>query len=76
MAGDVNLFFNDDEDEHAAELDIMIAEPKSRGKGIGKEATLLILAYGVRKLKVSRAFIGDTLLHGQCTDAAGDEVHR
>eukprot|EP00124_Ichthyophonus_hoferi_P001357 Ihof_evm5s68 gene=Ihof_evmTU5s68 len=45
MIGDVNLYFNDFEDEHAAEIEIMIAEPSSRRKGCGREAILLMMEY-------------------------------
>ncbi len=43
MAGDVNLFFHDHDDPRAAEIDIMVAEPGFRGKGIGREATRLMM---------------------------------
>lgn len=65
MVGDVNLFFNDDEDEHAAEVEIMIADLKARGKGIGREATLLMLAYGIRQLKVSRSSLLTRIIWGK-----------
>ncbi len=52
MIGDVNLFFNDNEDPHSAELEIMIAEEGARGKGIGKEALQLMMRYGIGDLKV------------------------
>ena len=35
MIGDVNLFFNDHDDHTVAELEVMIAEPAFRGRGIG-----------------------------------------
>jgi hypothetical protein len=35
-AGDVNLFL-DETEPHIAEINVMIAEPDSRGKGIGEE---------------------------------------
>jgi len=38
MAGDVNLFLRDDIGENSAEIEVMIAEPKSRGKGLATEA--------------------------------------
>lgn len=37
MTGDVNLFLNDQDDKHCAEMEIMIAEERSRRKGIGRE---------------------------------------
>ena len=47
MAGDVNLYFNDHDDEHCAEIEIMIAEASSRRKGLGREAVCLMMKYGV-----------------------------
>lgn len=52
MIGDVNLFFTDNEDPHSAEVEIMIADAKCRGKGIGKEAVLIMMRYGFDDLKV------------------------
>jgi RimJ/RimL family protein N-acetyltransferase len=52
MIGDVNLFFTDTEDPHSAEIEIMIANAKYRGKGIGKEAVLIMMQYGIEDLKV------------------------
>lgn len=40
-----------------AELDIMIAEPDQRGKGIGKEAVCLMMLYGAQHLNISRFFV-------------------
>jgi RimJ/RimL family protein N-acetyltransferase len=57
MVGDVNLFFNDYEDEHAAEIEIMIADSESRGKGLGPEAVRLMMAYGVHRLNVSQYIV-------------------
>ncbi|KDO24546.1 hypothetical protein SPRG_10361 [Saprolegnia parasitica CBS 223.65] len=56
MAGDVNLFFNDDEDPANCEIDIMIAEASKRGLGLGKEAVLLMMAYAVDKMGVHRFY--------------------
>jgi hypothetical protein len=53
-AGDVNFFFNDHEDRSTAEIEIMIAEPSSRRKGIASEALQLFMAYGVSALGVTR----------------------
>ena len=37
MVGDVNLFWNDHDDEvGTAEVEIMVAEPESRRKGIAR----------------------------------------
>ncbi|XP_017598773.1 PREDICTED: N-acetyltransferase 9 isoform X4 [Corvus brachyrhynchos] len=46
MVGDVNLFLTNTEDPTLGEIEIMIAEPSYRGRGFGKEATLLMMAYG------------------------------
>ncbi|NXD02343.1 NAT9 acetyltransferase, partial [Certhia familiaris] len=54
MVGDVNLFLTNAEDPTVGEIEIMIAEPSCRGKGFGKEATLLMMAYGVRKLGITK----------------------
>lgn len=61
-AGDVNFFFNDHEDHSTAEIEIMIAEPSSRRKGIATEALQLFMAYGVGTLGVTRfrAKIGES----------------
>jgi hypothetical protein len=50
MAGDVNLFWNDFEEPNTAELEIMVAEPRSRGKGLAQEALGLFMAYAVSSL--------------------------
>jgi len=47
MVGDVNLFLNDVDNHHHAEIEVMIAEPSSRGRGLGLEATLAMMYYGV-----------------------------
>ncbi|XP_035222608.1 N-acetyltransferase 9-like protein isoform X2 [Stegodyphus dumicola] len=54
MIGDVNLYFNDQEDPRAAEIEVMIADPIHRSKGKGKEALLFMLRYGVDTLKVTK----------------------
>jgi RimJ/RimL family protein N-acetyltransferase len=47
MAGDVNMFLNDpDGDRTVAEIEIMIAEPACRRKGLARESLLLMMAYG------------------------------
>ncbi|RQM13977.1 hypothetical protein DD237_005049 [Peronospora effusa] len=56
MAGDVNLFFNDHDDPHACEVEIMIAEEKYRRNGFAEEAVKLMMAYATSKLKVNRFF--------------------
>nr|XP_015818326.2 N-acetyltransferase 9 [Nothobranchius furzeri] len=54
MLGDVNIFLTDPTDLSLAELEVMIAEPSYRGKGIGKEVTLMMMHYGITKLGVKR----------------------
>ncbi|KAL3666858.1 hypothetical protein V7S43_007808 [Phytophthora oleae] len=54
MAGDVNLFFNDYDDPHACEIEIMIAEEKYRRKGFAEEALKLMMAYATSELEVTR----------------------
>ncbi|KAK3148116.1 hypothetical protein QOZ80_3BG0290890 [Eleusine coracana subsp. coracana] len=49
MVGDVNIYMNDPDDSQLAEIEIMIAEQKSRGKGIGQEAILMMMAFAVEK---------------------------
>ncbi|KAJ3178539.1 hypothetical protein HDU85_005146 [Gaertneriomyces sp. JEL0708] len=53
MAGDVNLFFNDHEDIHSAELELMIAEQSCRRQGLGLESALLMMQYAVTNLDVT-----------------------
>ncbi|KAK9089840.1 hypothetical protein Scep_028922 [Stephania cephalantha] len=62
MVGDVNIYMNDLDDLQMAEVEIMIAEPKSRGKGLGKEAVLMMMAFAVKNLGIQsfRVKIGDT----------------
>ncbi|XP_054609459.1 N-acetyltransferase 9 [Dunckerocampus dactyliophorus] len=54
MIGDVNIFLTNPLDLSLAELEIMIAEPTYRGKGIGKEVTHLMMQYGVAKLNIQK----------------------
>eukprot|EP00879_Flechtneria_rotunda_P017786 GHRR01018645.1.p1 GENE.GHRR01018645.1~~GHRR01018645.1.p1 ORF type:complete len:207 (+),score=60.39 GHRR01018645.1:92-712(+) len=62
MAGDVNFFFNDYDSRSIAEIEVMLAEPSSRRKGIASEALTLFMAYGVKTLGVTkfRAKIGES----------------
>lgn len=46
MAGDVNLFFNDYDDPGMCEVEVMVAEPRWRRKGLAKEAVLMLMRYG------------------------------
>ncbi|XP_040542681.1 N-acetyltransferase 9 isoform X4 [Gallus gallus] len=54
MVGDVNLFLTDPEDPTLGEIEIMIAEPSYRGRGFGKEATLMMMSYGVTELGITK----------------------
>lgn len=54
MVGDVNLFLNDADDRRKAEIEVMIAEQKSRGQGLGRESVLTIIFYGVVSLNIER----------------------
>ncbi|VVB05499.1 unnamed protein product [Arabis nemorensis] len=62
MTGDVNIYMNDADDPKVAEVEIMIAEPRSRGKGLGKESVLMMMAYAVKNLEIHKftAKIGDS----------------
>ncbi|KAA0059184.1 N-acetyltransferase 9-like protein [Cucumis melo var. makuwa] len=62
MVGDVNLYMNDLDDSRLAEVEIMIAEFKSRGKGLGKESVLMMMAFAVKNLGIHtfRVKIGDS----------------
>ncbi|XP_053393219.1 N-acetyltransferase 9-like protein isoform X2 [Mercenaria mercenaria] len=53
MVGDVNLFLNDEDNPSTAEIEIMIAEPAARGKGLGKEAVYCMMRYGIEELKLT-----------------------
>ncbi|KAB2612223.1 N-acetyltransferase 9-like protein [Pyrus ussuriensis x Pyrus communis] len=61
MIGDVNLYMNDLDDPHMGEIEIMIAEQKSRGKGLGKESALMMMAFAIENLAIHifRAKIGE-----------------
>lgn len=62
MVGDVNIYMNDLEDLKTGEIEIMIAEPKSRGKGLGKESVLMMMTFAVQNLGINifRAKIGES----------------
>jgi RimJ/RimL family protein N-acetyltransferase len=67
MVGDVNLYWNDHDDPNTAEIEIMVAEQKSRRKGIAKGALTLLMTYGLSRLKVTtfRAKIGEDNIPSQ-----------
>jgi len=54
MVGDVNLFLNDVDDRTAAEIEVMIAEETARGKGMGREALLQLMRYGLENLHLTK----------------------
>ncbi|XP_032473921.1 N-acetyltransferase 9 isoform X4 [Phocoena sinus] len=54
MVGDVNLFLTDLGDPTLGEIEVMIAEPSCRGQGLGTEAVLVMMSYGVTKLGLTK----------------------
>ncbi|PIN17528.1 putative phosphoglucosamine acetyltransferase [Handroanthus impetiginosus] len=62
MVGDVNIFMNDMDDPRMAEVEIMIAEQRSRGKGLAKESVLLMMAFAIENfgIHVFHAKIGES----------------
>lgn len=44
MIGDVNLFLSEDK---TGEMNVMIAETEAQGKGLGKEAIVHMIEYGM-----------------------------
>lgn len=46
MIGDTNLYFNDPDDDHVAECEIMIGEERARGRKLGWQAMTMMLYYG------------------------------
>ncbi|XP_075950140.1 alpha/beta-tubulin-N-acetyltransferase 9 [Anarhichas minor] len=74
MVGDVNIFLTDPTDPTLAELEIMIAEPSHRGKGIGNEVTRMMMSYGVTKLGVKK-FEAKIGLNNQVSIAMFKKLH-
>ncbi|XP_042490589.1 N-acetyltransferase 9-like isoform X1 [Macadamia integrifolia] len=52
MVGDVNIYMIDLEDTQLAEIEIMIAEPKSHGKGLGEESILMVMTFAVENFGI------------------------
>lgn len=53
LSGDVNLFFNVPEEPHTVEVEVMIANKQSRGRGLGVESLQLMMAYAAQHLGVT-----------------------
>ncbi|CAM0871761.1 unnamed protein product [Alopecurus aequalis] len=62
MVGDVNIYMNDPDDLELAEIEIMIAEQKSRGRGLGQKVILMMMTFAVEKYRIHtfRAKISDS----------------
>ncbi|KAJ0973633.1 hypothetical protein J5N97_015598 [Dioscorea zingiberensis] len=62
MVGDVNIYMNDPDDLQLAEIEIMIAEPESRGKGLGKASILMMMSFAIKNygIQTFRAKIGES----------------
>lgn len=52
MVGDVNVYMNDIDDKQMAEVEIMIAESHCRGKGLGEESVVTMMAFAVEKFGI------------------------
>ena len=50
LCGDVNFFLNDHDEPTTAEIEVMVAEPRSRRKGIAAEALRIFMAYAAQQL--------------------------
>jgi RimJ/RimL family protein N-acetyltransferase len=56
MVGDVNLFMNDYDNAFNAEIEVMIADPRYRRRGLASDALKLMIHYGTNQLKLTRFF--------------------
>lgn len=56
MVGDVNLFMNDYENAFNAEIEVMVADPRYRRRGLASDALKLMIFYGTNQLKLTRFF--------------------
>ncbi|XP_074116807.1 alpha/beta-tubulin-N-acetyltransferase 9 isoform X1 [Sminthopsis crassicaudata] len=54
MVGDVNLFLTDLQDPTLGEIEVMIAELGCRHRGLGTEAVLMMMAYGMTTLGLNK----------------------
>ncbi|PVU93933.1 hypothetical protein BB561_002923 [Smittium simulii] len=53
IIGDVNLYLNDTENPNRAEIEVMIAEPEFRNKGIATEALNIMMNYAFNDIGIS-----------------------
>jgi RimJ/RimL family protein N-acetyltransferase len=60
MIGDCNVFVPHDVDEQGVEVEVMVAEQGFRGKGLAKEAVLLLMTY-VMETMPHRRFVAKIL---------------
>ena len=56
LIGDVNLFFNDYNSDKSCEIEVMIANPNHRRKGLAKESLFLLMNFAVENLQVERFY--------------------
>lgn len=72
MAGDVNLFWNEHDDDNVVEIEVMVAEKCSQRKGIAREALKLLMAFAISKkgvcgfiAKINEGNLPSIMLFGQ-----------
>lgn len=68
MVGDVNLYLleNTEENEKVAEIEVMIAEEKSRRKGLAYSALQVMMAYASKNLAI-QIFVAKILEHNSAS---------
>lgn len=54
MIGDTNLYFTDHDDPYLGEIEVMIASQQCRGRGLGKEVVMLMMAFAKEVLGTER----------------------